>query len=491
MLGTMASVIGSALGTTTAVPHHHGNVLVVLFSWTPIHSRTGCLAVSAQVSNVLIRFPMKIHSRQFSVPTSLCEHTSNPLSTRRHRFSTANIFIMETHASLQYTAHPAHKPHMQEFLRFFLDGLAEDLNRRRSGPQPGGGCKGAGVSPIAQVPAAISDEALARLSADQQAARAWTFHLARNDSEVTSMFCGQLQSRIFCLTCGNVSYCFDPFFDLSVPLTSFGRRAGTASKNFNISGGVGGGVRSEGGHASTSGVSAAGGQPTPACTLEDCLQAFTKEESLDGDNRPICSGCRKRRKSEKSLAVHRFPPVLVIHLKRFQYDSSSREKIQTTVDFPISGLDLSPYSTTSAFLSSSRAGQGQLHRGAENGASAESGGNMSGELRDSTADAGSRRGRERELYSRDSHRKRSSLLSPLYELYGVCDHTGGLEGGHYIAHCRHNDPSSGGTNPSPSDGAEWYTFDDARVSRVNPARIGGSAAYVLFYRLMQREDENG
>lgn len=380
---------------------------------------------------------------------------------------------------------------MQEFLRFFLNGLAEDLNRQRLGPQPGGGSKGAGMSSIGQVATTIGDEALAKLPADQQATRAWTLHLARNDSEVTSMFCGQLQSRIFCLTCGNVSYCFDPFFDLSVPLASSSRRAGMVSKKFSTGGGVGGGGRGEDGHVNTSGVSTAGGQPAAACTLEGCLQAFTKEETLDGENRPICSGCRKRRKSEKSLSIHRFPPVLVIHLKRFQYDSSSREKIETAVDFPISGLDLSPYSTAGAFLSSSQAAQGQLCRVAESNTSAESRANMPGELRNSTGDAGSRRGQEREAYSRDSHRKHSSLQPPLYELYGVCNHTGGLEGGHYTAHCRHNVPSQGGSNPSPRDGGDWYTFDDARVSTVNPARIGGSAAYVLFYRLMQRGDHYG
>ncbi|CAM9273715.1 unnamed protein product [Sphacelaria rigidula] len=266
----------------------------------------------------------------------------------------------------------------QEFLRFFLNGLAEDLSRRR------------GASSAPQIPGAISDEALSRLPADQQAARAWASHVVRNDSEVTSMFCGQLQSRICCLTCGNISYCFDPFFDLSVPLPGPCRRR--------------------------------------TCTLEDCLQAFSKEEILDGDNRPICSACRKRRKSEKSLSVHRFPPVLVVHLKRFQYDSSSRDKIGTSVDFPITALDLSPYST-----------------------------------------------------------RRILRHPPMYELYGVCNHMGGLEGGHYTAHCRHNGPSFGSTDTTGSGNVEWNMFDDARVSRVNPVRMGGSAAYVLFYRLVQRE----
>lgn len=374
----------------------------------------------------------------------------------------------------------------QEFLRFFLNGLAEDLSRRRLGSSDSGiGARGGGASSAAQIPGAISDEALSRLPADQQAARAWASHVVRNDSEVTSMFCGQLQSRICCLTCGNISYCFDPFFDLSVPLPGpCRRRSFTSSKGSNVGGSVGssGGGRGVGGHRTANGVSGTGGQSSSACTLEDCLQAFSKEEILDGDNRPICSACRKRRKSEKSLSVHRFPPVLVVHLKRFQYDSSSRDKIGTSVDFPITALDLSPYSTSGASVSS-QCDQGRLHRGS---ASSEENPmrNYPGTGQDFKGDVAGRGGREREG---NSQRRRILRHPPMYELYGVCNHMGGLEGGHYTAHCRHNGPSFGSTDTTGSGNVEWNTFDDARVSRVNPVRMGGSAAYVLFYRLVQRE----
>lgn len=121
-------------------------------------------------------------------------------------------------------------PTSQEFLRFFLDGLTEDLNRRQ--------CSAGAPSTS---PAVLSEDVLSKLPAEQQADRAWALHVERNDSEVTSMFCGQLQSRICCLTCGNVSYCFDPFFDLSVPLA--GRISGTGR---GASGGGGGGAKGKG-----------------------------------------------------------------------------------------------------------------------------------------------------------------------------------------------------------------------------------------------------
>lgn len=59
-----------------------------------------------------------------------------------------------------------------------------------------------------------------------------------------------------------------------------------------------------------------------------------------------------------------------------------------------------------------------------------------------------------------------------YELYGVSNHYGGLDGGHYTADCR-----------SPVNG-KWYSFDDSRVSekRGTAYDLVSDAAYVLFYR---------
>ncbi|CAN0035997.1 unnamed protein product, partial [Hapterophycus canaliculatus] len=332
----------------------------------------------------------------------------------------------------------------QEFLRFFLDGLAEDLNRQGGMGGDGGEGRGGGRGdhqqqrrrpplPPAPVEPNLSDEQVSRLTAEQQADRAWALHLTRNDSEITSMFCGQLQSRISCLSCGNVSFCFDPFFDLSVPLPNTSNRsraAGAGGRGGDEEGGYSG--KYSRGVGGREGRTASGGIRTSTTaaatiTLEECLRAFSTEETLDGDNRPVCARCCRRRKSAKRLAVHRFPPVLVIHLKRFQYNSTSRTKLSTAVDFPIgSGLDLVPYSTPTARLSSGGSGGGGggdgsavSHRRRESDTGARSSGFPENSVRDSasTIDGGC-----------------SSL--PLYELYAVCNHVGGLQGGHYTAHCR-------------------------------------------------------
>lgn len=71
---------------------------------------------------------------------------------------------------------------------------------------------------------------------------------------------------------------------------------------------------------------------------------------------------------------------------------------------------------------------------------------------------------------------RSFAPVPTYELYAVCNHMGGLQGGHYTAHCRSRIGGGGAAD-------EWHTFDDARVGPTNTVRVGGTSAYVLFFRL--------
>lgn len=65
--------------------------------------------------------------------------------------------------------------------------------------------------------------------------QAWRLYLTKNDSIVTEIFGGQLQSSIECLTCHHQSFCFDPFLDLSLPL----------------------------------------GAGSSKCTVENCLESFT------------------------------------------------------------------------------------------------------------------------------------------------------------------------------------------------------------------------
>lgn len=127
----------------------------------------------------------------------------------------------------------------------------------------------------------------------------------------------------------------------------------------------------------------------------------------------------------------------VIHIKRFKYNSTRREKLSTDVHFPLSGLDLSPF----------------VSRDARPPTAAGS---------TSTAAAGT-----------------AGRAAPLYDLIGVSNHHGSLHSGHYIAHV----DTTGGR---PDRARRWMCFNDSRVSAANANGIAGPTAYVLFYKIHEQ-----
>ncbi len=60
-------------------------------------------------------------------------------------------------------------------------------------------------------------------------------------------------------------------------------------------------------------------------------------------------------------------------------------------------------------------------------------------------------------------------VPPVYDLYAVSNHFGGMGGGHYNAYCKLPD-------------GKWWCFDDSHVHAVDKNNICSSSAYVLFYR---------
>ena len=57
-----------------------------------------------------------------------------------------------------------------------------------------------------------------------------------------------------------------------------------------------------------------------------------------------------------------------------------------------------------------------------------------------------------------------------YELYGICNHSGGSQGGHYTAFIKNSNK-------------KWYLFNDTMVTEVtNLAKLKGPQAYCFFYR---------
>lgn len=206
----------------------------------------------------------------------------------------------------------------QEFLRYLLEGLHEDVNRVTVKPKP------------------ILTEIDDNLSDSAKAQEAWNRYLRMEDSRVGDIFVGQLKSTLRCTHCNHDSVTFDPFWDLSLPIPS---RTGNLK-------------------------------------LQQCLSHFTREEEMDGDEKPTCSKCGVRRKCLKWFTVQKFPQVLVLHLKRFSPTERFRGKLNVLVEFPLSNLDMSPYAATRA-------------------------------------------------------------AAPVYNLYAVSNHSGTTYSGHYTAYCKH------------------------------------------------------
>uniref|UniRef100_A0A6B2L134 ubiquitinyl hydrolase 1 n=1 Tax=Arcella intermedia TaxID=1963864 RepID=A0A6B2L134_9EUKA len=110
-------------------------------------------------------------------------------------------------------------------------------------------------------------------------------------------------------------------------------------------------------------------------TLKDCLLKFHSMEKLGTSDKWYCSKCKQFQQATKKFDLFHIPDILVIQMKRFQFFRTHRNKITTFVDFPINGLDLTPY----------------------------------------------------EL---NVHPQRSPAI---YDLYAVSNHSGSLGGGHYTA----------------------------------------------------------
>jgi ubiquitin C-terminal hydrolase len=221
------------------------------------------------------------------------------------------------------------------------------------------------------------------------------------DSIATSLFIGQVQSRVFCEGCGRNSVQKDEFSHLSLdvlppssllppaiaPRTKLtpialnkkkkGARKGArgnASNNSAKSKGaadkVGAGTRDTPSSLSGKGASdspdeqekkkpketpwnhpaLAGYLRWPGDSLIGCLRRFTFAEILDGISDDWrCTECNSSTsRAVKQTSITKLPPILTMHLKRFEFSGHQARatKLETFVSFPLDGLDMSPYLTS-------------------------------------------------------------------------------------------------------------------------------------------------
>ncbi len=82
--------------------------------------------------------------------------------------------------------------------------------------------------------------------------------------------------------------------------------------------------------------------PVKSKRLEESLKEFVKGDWLEGDNAYFCEKCGEKRDTLKRMCIKTLPPVLVVHLKRFDYDWEANRamkyddffEVRTYVDNP-------------------------------------------------------------------------------------------------------------------------------------------------------------
>ncbi|CAG4934218.1 unnamed protein product [Colias eurytheme] len=218
-----------------------------------------------------------------------------------------------------------------------------------------------------------------------------------------------------------------------------------------------------------------------AVDLATCLRAFTSEERLE--QRYRCAACRAAQPATKKLQLWRAPPVLIIHLKRFQYVNNKWIKSQKVVNFPFHDFDPTPYLASVP--------QETILRHRELSARRQSAPLVDVDGPGSGSDAEEERGGARGGGGRTRLQSSSLLTTPVqddnlvdyhkhhlvpdqdpfdlkYRLYAVVSHTGQLSGGHYVCYARH---------PSGA----WLCYNDSSCRALSSPAVDPAAAYLLFY----------
>uniref|UniRef100_A0A6C0EWG3 USP domain-containing protein n=1 Tax=viral metagenome TaxID=1070528 RepID=A0A6C0EWG3_9ZZZZ len=142
-------------------------------------------------------------------------------------------------------------------------------------------------------------------------------------------------------------------------------------------------------------------------SLIDCFDLYVEGEVLDGDNAWYNEATKLKQNVQKKLSYWSLPTILVIDIKRF---NAQNRKTQILVTFPLENFDLSKYVVG---------------------------------------------------YKKESY---------VYDLYGICNHSGGVHGGHYTAFVKNAN-------------GKWYEFNDTIVTEiVDTDKLITPKAYCFFYR---------
>ena len=141
-------------------------------------------------------------------------------------------------------------------------------------------------------------------------------------------------------------------------------------------------------------------------SIFDCFDLYCKKEILDGDAQWFNEKTNKKETVNRGIIFWSLPEILIIDLKRW---NGHTHKLNTLVTTPLTNVDFSHY---------------------VNG------------------------------YNKNSY---------VYDLYGVCNHSGGVMGGHYTSYVKNAN-------------GKWYQFNDTMVNEIPEEKVISQQSYCFFYR---------
>jgi len=144
-------------------------------------------------------------------------------------------------------------------------------------------------------------------------------------------------------------------------------------------------------------------------TIEECFDLYMRDETLEGENGIINEKTKEKENVVKKTGIWEFPKILIVDFQRFKLYNFIARKKQNFVSYT-EFLNLSKYLV-----------------GKNNGKS----------------------------YN--------------YELYGISNHSGSVNGGHYTSYIKNVNN-------------KWYSYNDTIVKEIPVDEIFSPKAYCLFYR---------
>ncbi|XP_042313062.1 ubiquitin carboxyl-terminal hydrolase 16 [Sceloporus undulatus] len=187
-----------------------------------------------------------------------------------------------------------------------------------------------------------------------------------------------------------------------------------------------------------------------------CLYQFTHNEKLCENNKLLCDVCTRRQlcgpktpgknakkhvytNAKKQMLISLAPPILTLHLKRFQQAGYNLQKVNKHITFP-EIIDLAPFCSVKC---------------------------------KNVAEGSSR---------------------VLYALYGIVEHSGTMRSGHYTAYVKtratanqlsdlvlHGRIQQTDTEETESAKGQWFHISDTQVKAVPISKVLNAQAYLLFY----------